>query len=102
MGKKLVTREKIISHVTYKAVNMETETIYTGCFVFKDSLTVQDAKKRIAKVLSEKGDCLLDIVNIEQEKKRYALDEETYLEHAWEIAPIKRKVKEKEDKGDNA
>lgn len=100
MRKKLVTREKIISHVMFKALNIESEMIYTDTIDFKDSVSVEDAKKTLSKLLTDKGDCLLDVINIEQEKKRYALDEETYLAYAWEIEPIKRKAKE-ENKGEN-
>lgn len=89
MREKLVTREKVITRCKFKCIDVNTEEIFTESLTIMDNVSEREAMRRIIAGL-DKAKKLIKIESMEKEKKRYALDEKTYLEMAHEIEPIKR------------
>lgn len=89
MKEKLVTREKVITRIKFKCVDVNTEKIFTEDVTIMDNVSEREAAKIIVAGLN-KDKRFIKIDSMEKEKKRYALDEKTYLEMAHEIEPIKR------------
>lgn len=89
MKEKLVTREKILTKVKFKGIDINTEEVFTEELTIMDNVSEREAARIIAAGLN-KAKKFIKIEAMEKEKKRYALDEKTYLELAHEIEPIKR------------
>ena len=89
MREKLVTREKVLTRIKFKCIDVNTEEIFTEEITIMDNVSECEAMRTIIAGL-DKDKKFLKIDSMEKEKKRYALDEKTYLEMAHEIEPIKR------------
>lgn len=96
MREKLVTREKVLTRVKFKCIDVNTEKIFTEELMIMDNVSEREAARVIIAGL-DKDKKFMKIDSMEKEKKRYALDEKTYLEMAHEIEPIKRYPKKDVD-----
>ena len=96
MREKLVTREKVLTRVKFKCIDVNTEEIFTEEVTIMDNVSEREAMRMIIAEL-DKAKKFMKIDSMEKEKKRYALDEKTYLKMAHEIEPIKRYPKKEVD-----
>lgn len=96
MREKQVTREKVLTRVKFKCIDVNTEKIFTEELTIMDNVSEREAARVIIAGL-DKDKKFMKIDSMEKEKKRYALDEKTYLEMAHEIEPIKRYPKKDVD-----